>query len=295
MTGMTRVRLGLREDLGADCDSCVGLCCVALTFVRSADFAFDKPAGEPCRHLDGDRLCTIHDRLRPSGFKGCTVYDCFGAGQKVTQQLFDGRSWRAEPGLGPQMFAAFSVVRRLHELLWYLDRALDLPGEIPHAELSRQFEHVHALAGTGETEIQAVDVDRAYDESRPWLLAASAAARAAVLPGRTPDRRLGPGNDLAGADLAGRDLRGADLRGVDLRGALLIGADLSGCDLSWTDLLGADLRDADVSGARLGDAIYLTQMQVGATRGDAATSLPEGFERPSHWPTGGSTGGSTGG
>ena len=44
-----------------------------------------------------------------------------------------------------------------------------------------------------------------------------------------------------------------------------------------------DLRYADVSGADLAGAIYLTQMQVNGARGDALTTLPDGFERPSHW------------
>jgi len=48
-------------------------------------------------------------------------------------------------------------------------------------------------------------------------------------------------------------------------------------------VLGVDLRDADLAGADLGEAIYLTQMQVSSARGDAATVLPPGFERPSHW------------
>ena len=33
------------DELQADCAHCFGLCCVALPFARSADFAVDKPAG----------------------------------------------------------------------------------------------------------------------------------------------------------------------------------------------------------------------------------------------------------
>ena len=67
-------------DLRADCARCFGLCCVAPAFAASADFAIDKPAGQACPHLAGDFRCGIHDELRPRGFPGCTVYDCFGAG-----------------------------------------------------------------------------------------------------------------------------------------------------------------------------------------------------------------------
>ncbi len=37
-----------RHDLRADCGRCAGLCCVAPAFTASADFAIDKPAGQPC-------------------------------------------------------------------------------------------------------------------------------------------------------------------------------------------------------------------------------------------------------
>ena len=40
-------------ELRADCSRCVGLCCVAPAFARSADFAVDKPAGTPCTNLPG--------------------------------------------------------------------------------------------------------------------------------------------------------------------------------------------------------------------------------------------------
>ena len=66
--------------LRADCASCFGLCCVAMTLTRGADFAFDKPAGEPCRHLvegagrDAPAFgCAIHAELRPRGMPGCTT------------------------------------------------------------------------------------------------------------------------------------------------------------------------------------------------------------------------------
>jgi len=86
-----------------------------------------------------------------------------------------------------------------------------------------------------------------------------------------------------GADLMGADLRGADLRGTDFRSAYLIGADLRGADLAYADLIGTDLRDADVRGTHLAQSIFLTQMQINATHGDAATTLPNRLARPTHW------------
>lgn len=109
-----------RQSLRPDCSNCFALCCTAFGFSRSADFALDKPAGSVCQNLSDDFSCTIHDRLRPRGFRGCTVFDCFGAGQKVSRDFFEGISWLEDPGSKDAMFAAFKSVRQLHEMLWYL-------------------------------------------------------------------------------------------------------------------------------------------------------------------------------
>lgn len=281
VSGRTRVELGRREDLGADCANCFGLCCVALAFAKSADFPFDKPAGEPCENLDGADGCRIHPHLRDRGFKGCTVFDCFGAGQKVSRRTFDGRSWRDDPQTRAAMFSTFPIVRRLHELLWYLDEAITLVEQTRDAgPWSAAFERVRELSDGSADELAALDVDAEYDAARALLVEASEIARAGITqPTRGRGHRApGPGSDLMGARMAG-----ADLRGVTLRGSIAIAADLSGAQMDRCDVLGVDMRDADLSGTDLAGAIYLTQMQVNSARGDARTLLPPGFERPSHW------------
>ena len=122
-----------RRELRADCARCFGLCCVAPAFAASADFAIDKPAGRPCPNLGADFRCGIHHELRGRGFAGCAVFDCFGAGQRIAQVTFGGRDWRRSPELAEPMFAAFAVLRQLHELLWYLAEALTLDGRPPAA------------------------------------------------------------------------------------------------------------------------------------------------------------------
>ena len=121
-------------DLRADCARCSALCCVALPYAASADFAYDKPAGRPCRHLD-DFSCSIHAQLPERGFPGCTVFDCLGAGQQVTQHTYDGLTWRDRPDLAGEIFAAFLIMRQLQELRWYLRQADrgDQPGGRPAA------------------------------------------------------------------------------------------------------------------------------------------------------------------
>ncbi|MFJ2977758.1 pentapeptide repeat-containing protein [Curtobacterium sp. NPDC087082] len=280
MATRTRVELGRREDLGADCANCFGLCCVALAFAKSADFPFDKDAGDPCTNLDDADDCRIHPHLRERGFSGCTVFDCSGAGQKVSRHTFAGRSWREDPETQRSMFATFPIVRRLHDLLRYLDEAITLV-RATHDETPwvAGFERVRLLSDGTPEDLATLDVDAEYDRARPLLLEASAIARRQG-PVGAHDQRVGPGTDLVGADL-----RGADLRGATLRGSLAIAADLRGARLDRCDLLGVDLRDADLRGTDLRGAVFLTQMQVNAARGDAATVLPEGFQRPGHWST----------
>jgi uncharacterized protein YjbI with pentapeptide repeats len=261
-------------ELRADCSRCVALCCVAPAFARSADFAIDKPAGTPCPNLRADFRCGIHDRLRPSGFPGCAVFDCFGAGQQVTQVTFAGRDWRSEPALAPRMFAAFAVMRDLHELLYYLRAALELPDAAPvHGDLRAALALTLGLTRLPADGLVEFDVAGHRSSVNALLNRASALARSRFR--RALDRR--------GADLAGASLHGADLRGASLRGALLIGADLRRADLTLADLTGADLRGADLRGADLSAALFLTRAQIDAARGDAATRLPTGFDRPSHW------------
>lgn len=211
---------------------------------------------------------------------GCDVFDCFGAGQQVVQVAFADRGWRDDPGTAEDVFEAFSVLRQLHELRWYLAEAVDrLPrGPLRDEVLLRQEEVEQASAYGGE---QLVTYDApAVRRSLGELLGRVSEAVRAGVP-RSPAG--GRSDDHRGADLVGARLAGADLRGTSLRGAVLLGADLSGADLRHADLLGADLRAADLSGAGLDGALFLTQPQVQAARGDAATTLPPFLERPRHW------------
>lgn len=258
--------------LRADCARCFGLCCVAPGFSASADFAIDKPAGRPCPHLAGDFRCSIHDRLRANGFPGCTVYDCFGAGQKIAQETFGGRDWRSAPEIAERMFAAFGVMRELHELLWYLTEALGFDAaRSVRAELGRALAETERLTGLGPEALAELEVDAHRRRVGAVLRRASELVRG-----------LGR-RQLRGADLMGANLRGADLRAANLRGAYLIGADLTGADLRLADLTGADLRGAAVPAADLGTSIFLTQFQVNAAIGDGETVLPETLTRPAHW------------
>ena len=252
-------------DLRSDCSRCSGLCCVVLPFQAVGGFGVDKAGGVPCHNLAGDGRCGIHDRLRATGWPGCDIFECFGAGQLVTQQTYGGASWRDVDDLG-EMAAVLSATRMLQEFRWHLREAAAIDPGSGAAELESE---IAGLTVGTPVDILSIDIDDLHDRVGDVLRQVSGKHR-------------GPGDEQR-RDLAGRDLRDRDLRGANLRGCLLIAADLRGLDLTSTDLLGADLRDADVRGTHLADALFLTQPQMSTARGDASTTLPDRIARPAHW------------
>ncbi|MCC9197772.1 pentapeptide repeat-containing protein [Arthrobacter sp. zg-Y820] len=272
-----------RSSLRPDCANCFALCCTAFGFTRSADFALDKPAGAPCRNLASDFTCTIHDSLLPRGFRGCTVFDCFGAGQNVSHGLFSGKSWLENPGTKDDMFAAFKASRQLHEMLWYLveaqARTFDPDASLRAARLRATIEHTAGRL----PELLSRDIQELHSRVGTLLMEVSEEVRASYC--AAGDDHLA--SELApGADLMGSNFRSRRLCGADLRGAWLIAADLRGSDLSGVDLLGADLRDARLDGADLSQALYVTQPQLNSAKGSASTLLPPDLTMPPSWRNG---------
>lgn len=276
-----------RINLRADCENCFGLCCAALPFGISSDFAMDKAAGQPCINLQSDFRCGIHTTLRERGFRGCTVYDCFGAGQMVSKVTFNGRDWRQAPESSKQMFEVFLIMKQLHELLWYLTEALTLQSAHPiHSALSSALIETERLTLLSPEYLIELDVVAYRDDVNVLLLRTSELVRTEA---NHQQKKSSKHKKLLsrGADLIGANLKGFDLRGANLRGAYLIAADLSGADLRLADLIGADFRDANLRGANLTDTIFLTQAQVNSAKGDAATKIPHSLTRPIHWSTNG--------
>ncbi|MWV42881.1 pentapeptide repeat-containing protein [Paenibacillus sp. HJL G12] len=272
-----------RTHLQADCQHCFGLCCVALPYSASSDFAFDKEAGDPCPNLQSDFRCCNHTELRQRGMRGCTVYDCFGAGQKVSQVTFQGSDWRQAPETAKRMYDVFPMMWQLHELLWYLTEALSWNATLEiHDDLRLAVQETNRLTFLSPEDLLQVNVASHRAEINVLLLRTSKLVREETSrmhkgPRKTrniPDR---------GADLIGAKLKGADLRYQSLRGAYLIAADLRGADLRVSDLIGADFRDADIRGADLTESLFLTQAQLNAAKGDACTKLPPMLTRPFHW------------
>ncbi|WP_459502315.1 pentapeptide repeat-containing protein [Bacillus sp. C1] len=271
------------QSLRADCENCFGLCCVALPFAASADFAVNKDAGKPCSNLQSDFRCSIHKSLRQKGFKGCTVFECFGAGQKISQVTFGGVDWREGPEHAKKMYEAFPIMHQLHEMLWYLNEALALTAtRTIHKEIYDAIEETERLSQLSSDLLIDVNVPSHRACVNELLLQTS---ELVWIESRHKHKNSKKNKRMnhRGANLMGAKLRRADLKGANLRGAYLIAADLRGADLRMADFIGADLRDADLSGANLTDSIFLTQVQVNAAKGDANTKLPRLLSRPAHW------------
>lgn len=262
------------KEYRSDCENCFALCCVALPYAKSADFAFDKEGGTSCPHLQSNFRCGIHQHLRKKGFQGCVAYECFGAGQKVSQVTFHGNDWQKHPGLAEEMFAVFPIMQQLHEMLYYLNEALSREETEPiYPKLQEALEETESLTNLSAESIKEINLSSHRAKVNELLIKTSELVRAKV-----PPKNMKRGRDLIGAKLTG-----ADLRGANLRGTLLIAADLRKTDMRMTDLIGVDFRGADVSGADLRGSIFLTQAQMNAAKGDRHTKLPPSITMPAHW------------
>jgi hypothetical protein len=140
----------LPASLRPDCAHCVALCCVAPAFDAEQGFGYDKPACEPCRHLQPDNRCGIHPALVAQGFSGCASFNCFGAGQRATA-AFTGGDWRASPEQASRLFDSYARLRSLHELLAMATLALPLARDAAAAESVQQvLEQITRLCETTE-------------------------------------------------------------------------------------------------------------------------------------------------
>lgn len=260
----------LFNHLKIDCSKCFGLCCVALFFSKCDGFPTDKVAGKPCLNLKDDFSCYIHQNLRNQGLKGCTTYDCFGAGQKVAQFNYEGLSWKENSNVAQQMYDDFLVVRQLHEMMWYLTDASTfiLPKELKEKLhlLIKETEKLTEEPTIVEVDAYRLKVNTCLKEVQAYV-----------------SQKVAGNQVISGFDFIGKNLTKKSLRGANLAGSLLIAANLRHTDLSGANLIGADLRDADIRDANLADCLFLTQIQVNSAKGNAATKLPRWIVRPSYW------------
>jgi hypothetical protein len=145
----------------ADCSRCCGLCCVVPGQMAVQGFRVDKPAETPCEHLNGSHRCSIHATRRLHGYAGCEGFDCYGVGQWITQNLFQGAQWSDSPDTAHQMFAAYRYWAPRFEAAALLEAAL--PHVRDNARLA--FTAMMTALTTGETADQPTDAARLRRET----------------------------------------------------------------------------------------------------------------------------------
>jgi hypothetical protein len=108
----------------ADCSNCCGLCCIVPAQLSVQGFPADKPANTPCGYLNACNQCSIHERRPEYGYQACAGFDCFGAGQWITQTLFANARWSDSPDIAARMFAAYRFWLPRFEAAALLEAAL---------------------------------------------------------------------------------------------------------------------------------------------------------------------------
>lgn len=285
---MTKLRkdnydLTLFKTLKIDCSKCFGICCVALYFSKSDGFPKDKVAGEPCVNLKDNFTCKVHKDLKKKGLKGCTTYDCFGAGQKVVQITYKGENWIKSPELAYEMYDSFIIMRKLHEMLWYLSDALTFKLDSnTEDKLIKMIEETEKLTILDAKSLKEIDIENHQYRVNSILKEVANLIREKAIKDKS--------NKLKNKkcfkekfDLIGADLTKYDLSGAKLSGTLLIAANMRESSLNGANFIGSDMRDMDIRGANLEDSLFVTQHQINSARGDLKTKLPPFLLKPSYW------------
>lgn len=264
----------LIRELSIDCEKCSGLCCTALFFSKMDGFPQDKKAGISCMNLETNFRCSIHASLLKKNMKGCLAYDCFGAGQKVTQNIFGGESWREVPKKSEEIFKVFLVVYQFHQILWYL---LDAYAVANAEELKKEInelilENTSITKGTPQ-EILNFDLE-------DYRSRVNAVLKKSI---ENLKRQWGSGKIKNKGNLFGKSFKGKNLDGEDFSMCMLIATNLEGCSLNGANFLGADMRDTNLKNADLSGSIFLTQGQINSARGNSSTRLPAKLVVPASW------------
>ena len=152
----------------SDCSKCAALCCIAYPSDDMPGFAAEKGSGEPCPKLDSCGNCTIYPDRERLGFAGCIAYECFGAGQFVTQSILAVDDRSENPRTKQAMVDSFLRLRPAFDLL-FLAQRLE-PKDLSDDGARERSSLIEALEDALLT-ASPVDVERALPDARARLRA----------------------------------------------------------------------------------------------------------------------------
>nr|WP_315020100.1 pentapeptide repeat-containing protein [uncultured Aminipila sp.] len=262
----------LLKTLSINCEECCGICCTALYYTKMDGFPEDKAAGKPCGNLRDDFKCSIHNNLVEYKLKGCMAYDCFGAGQKVTQEIYGGLDWKKNPEVADQMFQVFLIVYQLHQMLWYLIQARRIIADNSMKnDINNLIEENGKMTQMRPEGIIKLDWEQYRDRVNRVLKETCKAVHSEIT------------DNNHSIDCMGQSFKKQNLDGKDFSMKLLIAANFEGCSLNRTNFLGADMRDTNFRDTDLSKSLFLTQMQINTAMGNCHTKLPEYLTMPETW------------
>lgn len=198
--------------LVSDCSRCSGLCCIALYCFQSDGFPQDKPIGKPCINLMDNFKCRIHEDLESMGMRGCIGYDCFGAGQYLTEEIYGGVTWKTQPGKTKEICDMYMLIYRLFQLRFFLYESRKLvSSEVLLPEISRLLQENDSICKLPMQEMLKYPID-AYQDKVNGVLKKSCAALKNYLKVK---------NNI-GKDYLNRNFEGENLDGADLKEAVFL-------------------------------------------------------------------------
>lgn len=262
------------EQFKIDCSKCSGLCCTALFFSKIDGFPENKSAGKPCIKLQHNYRCMIHHELEKRNMKGCIGYDCFGAGQHVTQHIYKGETWQTAQEKSKEIFEVFVVIFQLYQIRYFLEESKTI---IPAKELWSDIQNLinenEVLCNSDPQTILEIDYEN-YRDSINIIL--KQVCNSIIKCYKKSANKMPK-------EFFGKSFNRIDMSGIDLSMKLLIAANFDGCTFDGTIFLGADTRDTNFSNADLREAVFLTQGQINSARGNRNTKLPKHLDYPTTW------------
>lgn len=247
------------ESLKIECQECLGICCTALYFSKIDGFYEDKKAGQDCINLDSQHRCKIYQELLVKNSKGCKIYDCFGAGQKVTQMYLNRQV------VDQEVCKIYLIMYQLYQMLWYLLQAKNYGQK----QVNGSLQTIQEIIQLSAKEILQTNIDTIIKEAKMALKKAS--------------------DTLTAIDVTKKqtyfqkDLSFKNLDHKDFSMTIMIASNLEGSSLDKTNFLATDIRDTNIKNTDMSNCLFLTQGQINSAIGNQNTQLPSYLTKPETW------------
>ena len=257
----------------SDCSRCSGLCCIALYCFKSDGFPQNKPVGKPCINLMDNFKCRIHNDLERMGMRGCIGYDCFGAGQYLTEEVYSGVTWQTQPERVKEICDLYMFMYRMFQLRFFLYESKKLASsETLLPEINQLLQENDEICRLPIQEMLPYPID-AYQDKVNHVLKKSCVEL---------NKFLGVKNSTE-TNFLNRNFKGKNLSGFDFNMKPLIASNFQNCNFKGATFIGTDTRDANFDGADLREAVFLSQGQINAAKGSRRTKLPKHLKYPVTW------------